>query len=244
MARSREWFALQLRCAERASAITGLSITDALLRFTAISGQLGLGYGSDPDHPCWQAYLRGLAVAADPAAYTAACCAGSEATYTPRPFGCFRYTVVPTEGRVRLHFASADPLGALGRERQAARRAELRGLFGEVATRYPAARTVRGNSWLHGIAAYRRLYPPEYVASAIAAPLVEEFAYMALWGQFLDHRGDLKTDLVERFVTGMAAARTLDELAAAVPCPVYEVECPIDHFYAFYGVVAPAQVAR
>jgi hypothetical protein len=122
----------------------------------------------------------------------------------------------------------------------AVRHAELRALFAEVAARYPEARTVRGNSWLHGIAAYRRLYPPEYGASAIPAPMAEEFQYMALWGQFLDHAGELKPTLARPFLDGVARARTIEELAAAVPRPVYEVECAVSHFYDFYRVSLPA----
>ena len=244
MAFPREWFSLQLRCAERASAIAGLPIADALLRFTTIYARLGLGYSFDPAHPRWVAYLHGLPHAADRATYTAACCAEADSDHTPRPFGCFRYTFVPDEGRVRLHFTGADPRGALARERQGARRAELRALFGEVAARYPAARTVRGNSWLYGIAAYRRLFPPAYTASASDAPLLEEFAYMALWGQFLDHRGGLKPSLAAPFAAAVEEACSLTDLAAAVPHQVYEVECAIAHFYPFYEIVPPAAVAR
>lgn len=243
---SRDWFDLQLRCAERAAAIAGLSIAAAVLRFTVIYQRLGLGYTFDAEAPRWREYLRGLAGADDRAAYTAACCAPFNQPPATSPFGCFSYTHVPEEGRVRLHFVPVDQsgAGALGHGRQAARREELRVLFDEVALRHPATRTVRGNSWLHGITAYRRLFPPEYAASALAAPMVEEFAYMAFWGQFLDHRGELKSALAAEFAAGLVTARTIDELALAVPCPVYEVECPIAHFYSFYGVAAPSSVAQ
>jgi hypothetical protein len=244
MVSSREWFALQLRCAERVSAIADLPIADALLRFTAIYARLGLGYRFDPAHPRWVDYLRGLPQAADPATYTAVCCAAGEGAAVTRPFGCFRCTFVPEEGRIRLHFSGVDPQGALRRERQGVRLAELRALFSDVAARYPAARSVRGNSWLYGIEAYRRLYPPAYTVSAVAAPMLEEFAYMALWGQFIDHRGELKPSLAAPFAAAVERARTLADLAAAVPHPVYEVECAITHFYTFYGIAPPAELAR
>ena len=120
------------------------------------------------------------------------------------------------------------------------RHAELWALFAEVAVRHPEARTVRGNSWLHGIAAYRRLYPPEYGASAIPALMAEEFQYVALWGQFLDHADGLKPALARPFLEGMARARTIEELAAAVPRPIYEVECAVSHFHTFYRLPVSA----
>ena len=238
----REWFDLQLRCAERAATIIGLPLDEALLRFTAFYHRMGLGYTFDQAIPVWRDYLRDLHAAIDRATFTAAFCAAHSSPAAISPFGCFSYTYVPTERRVRLHFASADRSGAgpLSRERVAVRDAELRALFAEVAVRYPETRTVRGNSWLHGIDAYRRLYPPEYGASAIPAPMTEEFQYMALWGQFLDHAGGLKLTLARLFLDGVLRARTIDESAAAVPRPVYEVECGVNCFYTFYRLPVSA----
>ena len=239
---SRDWFALQLRCAERAAAIVNLPIEEALLRFTVVYLRLGLGPTFDPDAPLWREYLRGVASAGDRAAFTAAFCAEYGLPQAASPFGCFGYTHVPEEGRIRLHFVNADRSGAgpLSRERISVRRAELRALFAEVAGCCSSVRTVRGNSWLHGIAAYRRLYPPEYGASALPAPMAEEFQYMALWGQFLDHRGEIKAALARPFLAGLARARTIDALSAAVPRQVYEAECAIKPFYLFYGLPAPS----
>ena len=237
-----EWFALQLLCAERAAAITGLPLDDALLRYTTFYHRMGLGYTFDPAATMWQEFLRGLHAASDRAVFTAEFCAAHSPPAEVGPFGCFSYTAVPAEQRIRLHFANADQSGAgpLSQERAAVRHAELRALFAEVAVRYPEVRTVRGNSWLHGIAAYQRLCPPEYGASAIPAPMTEEFQYMALWGQFLDHTGNLKPTLARPFLDGMARAQTIEELAAAVPRPVYEVECAVSHFYTFYRLPLPA----
>ncbi len=127
-------------------------------------------------------YLRGFRVASDRATFTAEFCAVHSSPAAVSPFGCFSHTYVPTERRIRLHFANADRsgVGPLSKERAAVRHAEMRALFAEVAVRYPEARTVRGNSLLHSIAVYRRLSPPEYGASAILAPMAEEFQYMAL----------------------------------------------------------------
>ena len=243
---AREWFDLQLRCAERAAVITGLQLDDALLRYTALYHRMGLGYTFEPNAATWQEFLRGLHAAGDRAVFTAEFCAANSPPAAVGPFGCFSYTSVPAERRIRLHFVNADQSGAgpLSQERVAVRHAELRALFAEVAVCHPQARTVRGNSWLHGIAAYQRLFPPEYGASAIRAPMTEEFQYMALWGQFLDNAGALKPALARSFLDGMARARMVEELAAAVPKPVYEVECAVSYFYTFYRSPLPAGGSR
>ncbi len=158
----REWFDLQPRCAERAAAITGLSLDDALLRFTTFYHRMGLGYTFDSSGPVWRDYLRDLHAARDRATFTADFCAAHSPPAAVSPFGCFGYTYVPAEWWIRLHFANADRsgYGPLSQERVAVRHAELRALFADVAVRYPGARTVRGNSWLHGTMAYRRLSRP------------------------------------------------------------------------------------
>jgi hypothetical protein len=108
----RDWFDLQLRFAERAAAITGLSLDEALLRYTALYHRMGLGYTFDPAAAVWQEYLRDLHAASDRASFTAAFCAAHSSPAPVGPFGCFSYTYVPAEWRIRLHFANADQSGA------------------------------------------------------------------------------------------------------------------------------------
>jgi len=62
-----------------------------------------------------------------------------------------------------------------------------------------------------------------------------------VWGQFLDHRGYLKGDLAARFLARVAQARSIADLAAAFPYQVFEVECGIQHFYAFYRLPVPVE---
>lgn len=47
---------------------------------------------------------------------------------------------------------------------------QVRALFRQVRQEHPHARSVRGISWLYHLAAYRRLFPPQYGHSA-RAPL-------------------------------------------------------------------------
>ena len=138
--------------------------------------------------------------------------------------------------QIRLHFANNDLSGAgpLSKERLPIRRAELGALVASIARKHPEALTVRGVSWLHGIAAYRRLYPPEYGQSARPFPAEQVVHAMPLWGQFLDHAGRVKGDLAATFLVAVEQAATVEDLAASFPHPVYEVQCDIAHFYRFY----------
>lgn len=238
MTPSHDWFARQLSFAERAAAITGLPFEEAVLRFTNCYRRCGLGHARDPGHPNWQAYLRGLRVAADRAAWTAEYCRTHERPISTEYFGCFSYEYLAETRQIRLHFANNDAagVGPLSRERQPTRRAELGALTAAIARAHPEALTVRGVSWLHGIAAYRRLYPPAYGRSARPVPTERVFVSMPLWGQFLDHTAHVKGPLAAAFLARVDRATTAADLADCFPQQVYAVACAIGHFYRFYGV--------
>ena len=238
---SCEWFALQLHFAERAAAISGLSFAETMLHFTNCYRRFGLGHSRDSNHPIWQDYLRGLRATADQAAWTAEYCRTHEQPVNAEFFGCFYYDYLPETQKIRLHFANNDGSGAgpLSRERLPNRHAELHALFAEIARAHPEVLTVRGVSWLHGIAAYRRLYPPEYGQSAQPVPAESAFPSMPLWGQFLDHAGRVKENLAAAFLACVGRASTITDLAACFPQQVYAVECDIVYFYRFYGIPCP-----
>lgn len=232
-----DWFALQLAFAGRAAAIDGSPLAQALLECTNLYRRLGLGRSRDPDHPVWRDFLRNLAAAPDPETFAAARCVAPEAP-PGVGVGCFHYDNEPATRTIRLHFTNRDDSGAgpLSRARTPVRRAELGALFAEIAETHPAVETVRGVSWLHGVDAYRRLFPPAYGASARPVPTRRVLASMPLWGQFLDHRGHVKPALAAVFLARVDAAATADDLATCFPHPVYAVSCDIERFYRFYGV--------
>lgn len=85
---------------------------------------------------------------------------------------------------------------------------------------------------MYNLAAYRRLFPPEYVGAA--DPVAPDFQYMSLWGQFLDRHGEARLGPTGSFLARITAATTVDALACSFPMPVRAPRCPITHFYAFY----------
>lgn len=232
-----EFFALNLRFARRAAELARVSLPEALLRYTHLYLALGLGRDFDPAHPAWQAFLAGLATAADPGehAYRAYRQGLAE---RPRAlpeiaFGCFTYTAWDG-GRVRLHFFNATPgESPLRRQRLPERLAELKAMFAHIQASLPEARSVVGGSWLYNLAAYCRLFPPEFIRSA-AREDPPETQFIALWGQFLDHAGQVKPDLAGAFLHRVDTVRDLPALLDSFPYPVLRLEAPLEAFFRFY----------
>ena len=185
----REYFALNLSFARRAAEVSGVSLAEALLRYTQLYLAFELGRDFNSDHPFWQEYLAGLPLATDVDEYTRQvyCRALSERPRQPPEFafGCFTYAVW-TGSRVRLHFFNNQPgLSPLRHELISERTAELKALFAHVRANLPQAASVVGGSWLYNIEAYQRLFPPEFTRSAVLEDPPEP-QFLALWGQFLD----------------------------------------------------------
>jgi len=59
---------------------------------------------------------------------------------------------------------------------------------------------------------------------------------MSMWGQFLDRYWDLRPGPASLFLHRLGTVRTPEALVESFPLPVLAPRCPIDHFYAFYGV--------
>jgi hypothetical protein len=233
---TQAYIALLLRFAERVAEVEGVSMDEALLTFTPLYLNFGLTRSFSPQDPTWQEFLAGYHDASQPVAWTHAFYLAHAREYGESPFGCFSYAYESETRTIRLHFGDRDAAGAgpLSEERQQARRAELTALFADVRREVPAAEAVPGRSWLYILAAYRRLFPPAYVRTAV--PSASEWQFMSLWGQFLDRCGEVRPDPTTTFLDRIATATTLDALAWSFPLPVLAPRCPIEHFYAFYGL--------
>ena len=236
---AKAFFDLQLDFAERVSALSGMPIAQALLEYTNLYIRFGLGRTVDEAHPMWQKYVRGYGAAADRHTYTCEFYRHEAHDDGGPPvaarFGCFAYARAG-EGRIRLHFDTAEPGGAspLSLARKAERIGELAALFVHVRRTEPAVARVAGASWLYNIAAYRRLFPPQYLASARV--LDDRFQRLPLWGQFLDRHGDVKPEMAGRLRERLAVQQGLDRLARCFPYQVIAVEAPVGVFYEFHGV--------
>jgi hypothetical protein len=219
--------------------VSGLPIARTALQYTNLYVRFGLGRDFAPDHPGWQRYVAGLRGGRDVRAWTYEFYrhesrGDGDPPVTAR-FGCFAYAR-SGEDRIRLQFRNAERDGAspLSHARKAERIAELSALFAHVRRTEPGPLRVAGASWLYNIEAYRRLFPPPYLATARVVG--DRFQRMPLWGQFLDHRGDVKPSLVREFRERLARLQTIDGLGRCFPLQVRALEAPVRAFYDFHGV--------
>lgn len=241
--RLRAYVDLQLRFAAVLAQALGLAMGASVARHTDLHRRLGLG--RDPSAataPAWAAYRAGLDARpghADRLAWTVATLrALPPEVPAPAPFGCFAFDPPDASGVLRLHFAAEgdrrDGAGPLARARIADRRAELRALFAHVRAVHPGVCTVRGGSWLYNVEAYTRLFPPAHVASRARPVGHARFTGQSSWGQFLDHRGDVKGDLAARFLAVLDRLDPADP-GRCFPLPMLRAEAPVRVFHADLG---------
>ncbi len=161
-------------------------------------------------------------------------------------YGCFSYfahtggTGEERKGSVDIHFANAelDDTGPLDKEKIEHRLRELKDLFTDIKKEYPEAKSVRGDSWLYNIDAYKRLFPDSYTADPKVDTTEGVTVSGRIWGQFCNSKRGLKEDLANNFLN---AIRALDEITPETVRKVFPhqaliVEAPIADFYEKYGV--------
>lgn len=233
----KELFDLQFSFAERVQALSGMPLERALFEYTNFYVRFGLGRELDREHEGWLMYLKGLRGASDDREWTYRYYLREpEASTAPTVVatrGCFSYAVHGEKG-VRLHFRVSEagggsPLAAANVE---ARRAELAALFENLKRSTDEDITVIGASWLYNLNAYRRLFPVAYTASA--SVVRGRFQSMSLWGQFVDHRGQVRQPPRESFLSSLARYSTLADLDACFPLQVLAVQASARCFYEHY----------
>lgn len=236
---SPAFFDLQLTFAEKAAALSGRPLGRTLLEHTNLYIRFAPGRDFDPAHPIWQSYLDGLRDSPDARNWTyefylsrSGLPAGPAVVATS---GCVAYAMLG-DGRIRLHFhdAETDGSGPLGSKRREARLAELSALFAHARRTLPENCRVVGRSWLYNLEAYRRLFPPIYLATARA--IGDRFQHMPLWGQFLDRYGNVRPAMRRPFLERLERQANLDGLDHCFPFQVLAVEAPVREFCDFYGV--------
>lgn len=235
---ARAFFGLQLRYADALSARSGVPLAEAVTFHTNLHRLFAYGNlaKQEPDLGFLALVDRALA---DPATRLDTILAA----YTLRPpdpwpsdrfpFGRHFACEAPNaEGEVRIHFRNRfnrEAVGPLHASQIPQRRAELAEMFGFVASRWPDARSVVGQSWLYNAEAYRRLFPQAYTGSR--APLLgpRPMHGLSTWGQFLDFRGHVKPAVTETFFRNL---ETLDATQPwlSFPLQVLTTRAPFEAF--------------
>jgi len=235
---AKSFLDLQLKFADRVTALSGLPLAHALFEYTNLYIRFGLGRDFDATHPSWQEYVTGLHDTNDRPEWTyrfyLTRSEGDGAPPVVATFGCFAYARLRGD-RIRLHFRNAETDGhsPLGIERRGQRLAELAALFEHVKRTQHQPLQVVGASWLYNLDAYRRLFPVSYLATAHV--IDRRFRHMPLWGQFLDRHGEINERMTREFLERLERQSSMDSLDQCFPFQVLAVEASVLEFYAFYS---------
>lgn len=239
MAFAKDFFDLQFSFAERVRDLSGIPLEVALFECTNLYVRFGFGRDFDRDHEGWQSYLTGLCGAGDDREWTYRFyLRDPEASTAPSvvaTFGCFSYAV-PDGHHVRLHFRNteADDFSPLGAARIERRRAELSALCAHLKRSLREDTPVVGASWLYNLEAYRRLFPPGYASTL--SPIPGGFRSMALWGQFIDRRGEVRDSVAGRFLDALVQTSDPGDLGECFPLQALSARAPARDFFDFYRV--------
>lgn len=235
---ARPFFDLQLAFAERMSSLSGVALERALLDYTNFYIRFGFGREFDSTHSGWREYADGLPGADDPSEWTYRFYTTRSRPVAPpglvATVGCFAYARLDGH-RIRIHFhAEGDTRAPLDRERCDQRKSELATLFADVKrTEHEDVRVI-GASWLYNVHAYRRLFPPAYLATA--RPYRGRFRHMPLWGQFVNRHGAVRDDVAREFRARLQSLSKVEAADECFPSPLLSLDAPAREFYTFYGV--------
>lgn len=233
------YFSLQLRFAAHYARLAHVPLREAVDTCTNLRRRFGWMDAAGAAR--WQAFLRGIDDDADHAQLLRHACgihaARGPAAAVANSFGCFSYAM-QAQGVLRIHFMDAeapagDGPGPLARARMHERVAELRALFAHVRAHQPQAATVLGVSWLYNLDAYKRLFPPEYGASAAPAAFPLHLTGSSTWGQVVDHRQQVKPEMRD------ALMARLDTMTVEAPWRVFPLQAkvaraPVASFHAWF----------
>lgn len=238
---ARSYFELQARFAARVAALEGLPLGEAYRLHTAFyalardndAGVAPERNDFDPSHPKWVAFLQALDDGADAVSYVYEdYLQGDAQADIGAP--CFGFAYWPDDRLVRIHFGNDGDGTGLRASTVPQRRQELQHIFRTVAVDHPEAELVRGTSWLYHLEAYRRLFPPDFVADLTSEGHPHQFA--ALWAQFIDRHGVVKPAMAATFIAAIERATTPAQLDDAFPLDVLAATAGVAPFYDFFDV--------
>ena len=239
MSYPKRFFEINLRFAQKVADVSGQPLESTLLHYTNFYIRFGLGRDFAPTNSIWREYLEGLLQVEDTVEWTYGFYLKQQQQVTSKshdsPFGCFSYTTMDSN-RIRLHFHNSESSehSPLSQDSMGKRFAELRSMFTHIKQDIVAPTNVIGASWLYNLEAYRRLFPPTYLATAQVSR--NDFPYLPLWGQFIDHCGYVKENLATRFLECLDKQHRLEDVEKCFPFQVLHLASSVQEFCQFYGV--------
>jgi hypothetical protein len=236
---SPEFASLQLTLVDRFVQLGMGTYGDGLHQLTNLQRRLGLGTPTDPaSGPGWIDVLQRVS---GPSTHTARVRAIMEACATlpaavPEhvvngwpTVGAFSIQVTGTVAQTHFFSFDNDGVSPLHESKRKLRRDELWSALNLARTRHPEIQRVVGGSWLYTMASYASLFPTPHVATAVVRRGRRTFRGMSHWGQFINHRGDVRAGLADEFQQRVRAWKG-DDPCLLFPLDTLEVSSPVALF--------------
>jgi len=245
---SKDFFGIQTAFVEKLAEVTKQNYLDLLPYYSEVKYRFGIPKDAfHPNHPIWLEYINDY--------YDVDNKAGSFYKFAkvrelqkkdkpkfevPNVFGFFRYEVEMQFKTIRIHTIGAkkvnrDENSPFSNSNKELRVHELTEMFKDIKVNWVDKIThVRGNSWLYGIDAYRRLFPNKYWENAKKND--HTFGGLALWGQFLDKTLSPKKEITRSFLKKVEVATSYDELMGVFEYRCLSPKVDVREFYEFYGI--------
>lgn len=241
---AQEFLTLQIRFAQKIAEVSHQALADVLIDYTMLRNLFNLRVSHDIPNPLWDEFIKGLGTSGNLEDWTydfylQRTAVEQDLSDERQFFGCFSY-VYPWRNtkKLRLHFENRETSehGALSKARMTLRKSELSEIFRYIQANHPDVETVRGGSWLYNIPAYIRLFPSDYIKTAIPIGHEHETGFWALWGQFIGRNGSIRQPAATQFLECLSKQKTVEDCLQCFPFQVLRPECPIEKFYTFYNL--------
>jgi hypothetical protein len=232
------FFEIQEAFAQRVAAVTGIPLEEALLKYTTYYKRVGAkDWKFEGGNPVWKRFATRILNGETPSVVALEMNkkSKSQSTSDIMRFGCMGFD--RRDDRIIMHFSNDVPsiYGPLSRHHLIDRIYELKDMFAYIAKHHHDAQLVEGFSWLYNYEAYRRLFPPEYIANM---ETIEEMPvrYNSTWGQFIDSSGGMHPERVATFTQKINEATSVGQLFGAFPFKVLRPKAKIQSFYSYYSI--------
>jgi hypothetical protein len=238
-----EFFDIQIKFAKKVSDLSGLPIQDSLLRYTFLFRNFFVPSSKlIKTNKVWEDFLSEIKTVSyeniTKIAYEFSKKRMLErkmfdrSLYTGKP--CFLYELKDTE--VYLHFNNNEGSmpGPLSKERIFERTKELQDIFKEIKDIHPEVKTVNCYSWLVNLPSFMRLFPVEFGRNKNIVK--NDFKSLDIWGQFLDSGYQMKTEMVDRFLSKLNTATDISESKGIFDFYPVKINAPIELLLNYYKI--------
>jgi hypothetical protein len=236
---SPEFASLQLILVERFVQLGLGTLSDGVHQLTNFQRRLGIGTPTDPStNQMWIELLEKLNTVSthvervETVMSTFSSLPPTVPEHIARGWptvGAFSVEISGTVAHTHFYAMDNDDKSPLHPSKLNIRRNELQAVLAAARKNHPELDRVIGGSWLYTTSSYASLFPAEHVTNAVVRRGRKTFRGMSHWGQFLDHRWNLRTDLAEQF-RYRVENWTGDDPCSLFPIDTLEVSSPITVF--------------